>query len=83
MRVLVTGSEGYIGTVLCAYLLDRGHDVTGLDTGFHRVGWLYHGVDRSPAWIAKDVRADHRRGPASATTRSSTWPSCRTTRSVS
>ena len=56
MRVLVTGSEGYIGTVLCAYLLDRGHDVTGLDTGFHRVGWLYHGVDRSPTWIAKDIR---------------------------
>ena len=56
MRVLVTGSEGYIGTVLCAYLLDRGHDVTGLDTGFHRIGWLYHGVDRSPAWLAKDIR---------------------------
>ncbi len=56
MRVLVTGSEGYIGTVLSAYLLDRGHDITGLDTGFHRVGWLYHGVDRSPSWLAKDVR---------------------------
>lgn len=56
MRVLVTGSEGYIGTVLSAYLLARGHDVTGLDTGFHRVGWLYNGVDRSPAWIAKDIR---------------------------
>ena len=56
MRILVTGSEGYIGTVLCAYLLDRGHDVTGLDTGFHRIGWLYHGVDRSPAWLAKDIR---------------------------
>ncbi len=62
MRVLVTGSEGYIGTVLCAYLLDRGHDVTGLDTGFHRVGWLYHGVDRSPAWMAKDIRHVDGRG---------------------
>ncbi len=56
MRVLVTGSEGYIGTILSAYLLDRGYDITGLDTGFHRIGWLYHGVDRSPAWLAKDVR---------------------------
>lgn len=56
MKILVTGSEGYIGTVLCAYLLDHGHDVTGLDTGFHRIGWLYHGVDRSPAWLAKDIR---------------------------
>ena len=65
MRVLVTGSEGYIGTVLCAYLLDRGHDISGLDTGFHRVGWLYHGVDRSPTWLAKDIRhitADDLRG---------------------
>ena len=49
MRLLVTGSEGYIGTVLCAYLIAQGHDVTGLDTGFHRVGWLYNGVDRSPS----------------------------------
>ena len=57
MRLLVTGSEGYIGTVLCAYLIAHGHDVTGLDTGFHRVGWLYNGVDRSPSWIAKDVRS--------------------------
>jgi nucleoside-diphosphate-sugar epimerase len=56
MRVLVTGSEGFIGTVLCAFLLDRGYDVTGLDTGFHRIGWLYNGVDRSPAWIARDIR---------------------------
>jgi len=56
MRVLVTGSEGYIGTVLCAYLLQRGIEVTGLDAGFHRAGWLYHGVDRSPEWVAKDIR---------------------------
>ncbi len=56
MRLLVTGSEGYIGTVLCGYLLARGHDVTGLDTGFHRVGWLYNGVERSPTWINRDIR---------------------------
>jgi len=56
MRLLVTGSEGYIGTVLCGYLLSRGHEVTGLDTGFHRVGWLYNGVERSPTWINRDVR---------------------------
>ena len=50
MRVLITGSEGYIGTILAPYLMARGHDVIGLDTGFHRVGWLYNGVDRAPAW---------------------------------
>ena len=56
MRVLVTGSEGYIGTILAPYLLAHGHDVVGVDTGFHRVGWLYNGVDRAPAWINKDIR---------------------------
>lgn len=34
MRVLVTGSEGYIGTILTELLRENGHDVTGLDTGF-------------------------------------------------
>ena len=56
MRVLITGSEGYIGTILAPYLLASGHDVTGVDTGFHRVGWLYNGVDRAPAWRSADVR---------------------------
>ena len=56
MRVLLTGSEGYIGTVLGPYLTDRGHDVVGIDTGFHRVGWLYNGVESSPAWINRDIR---------------------------
>lgn len=31
MKVLVTGAAGSIGTVVCAGLLDRGHDVAGLD----------------------------------------------------
>jgi nucleoside-diphosphate-sugar epimerase len=56
MRILVTGSEGYIGTILSPFLLARGHDVVGLDAGYHRVGWLYNGVDRAPMWINKDIR---------------------------
>lgn len=56
MRVLVTGSEGYIGTILTPFLLAHGHDVVGVDSGFHRVGWLYNGVDRAPSWIEKDIR---------------------------
>ena len=38
MRLLVTGGAGYIGSVVGAMLLDRGHDVTVLDdlSGGHR-----------------------------------------------
>ena len=35
MRVLVTGNNGYIGTVLCPMLLERGHEVVGLDTDLY------------------------------------------------
>lgn len=56
MRVLLTGGEGYIGTVLGPLLLDAGHEVTVYDTGYHRAGWLYDGVDGSPAWSRRDTR---------------------------
>jgi nucleoside-diphosphate-sugar epimerase len=36
MRVLVTGNLGYIGTVLTPILLDRGHDVIGMDSDLYR-----------------------------------------------
>ncbi|MBI2542900.1 MAG: SDR family oxidoreductase [Candidatus Aenigmarchaeota archaeon] len=35
MKVLVTGSEGYVGTVLVRQLVEKGYDVTGLDTGYY------------------------------------------------
>ena len=34
MRVLVTGHQGYLGTVMVPILQLAGHDVTGLDSGF-------------------------------------------------
>jgi nucleoside-diphosphate-sugar epimerase len=34
MRVLVTGHDGYIGTVLTPMLETAGHEVVGIDTGF-------------------------------------------------
>lgn len=34
MRVLVTGSQGYIGSVLTDYFVNKGYEVIGLDNGF-------------------------------------------------
>lgn len=59
MKILVTGSDGYIGARLVARLLSAGHAVTGLDTGLYRDGWLYtehKGVGRMPLTINKDLR---------------------------
>ncbi len=36
MKVLVTGSQGYIGTVLVQRLIEKGYSVVGLDTGYYR-----------------------------------------------
>ncbi|MDQ3068389.1 MAG: SDR family oxidoreductase [Acidobacteriota bacterium] len=40
-RVLVTGSLGYIGSVLTPYLAERGYDCAGFDTGFFEDARLY------------------------------------------
>lgn len=58
MKVLVTGVNGYIGSVLAGYLMDRGLDVVGLDTGYYRDGWLYSdkSLVRTPLTINKDLR---------------------------
>jgi nucleoside-diphosphate-sugar epimerase len=56
MRVLVTGSEGYIGSLLGPYLVQRGHDVVGVDAGFYRTGWLYNGATMTVETLNKDIR---------------------------
>ena len=59
MKILVTGSDGYIGTRLVSRLLNQGHDVTGLDTGFYRDGWLFteqKAARRLPVTINGDLR---------------------------
>jgi nucleoside-diphosphate-sugar epimerase len=57
MRIFVTGTDGYIGTLLGPVLLARGHQVVGLDTGFYRDGWLYNnGLKQFPHTLNKDLR---------------------------
>jgi len=57
MKVLITGTEGYIGVMLTTALLERGHQVTGVDTGYYRAGWLYNpGMAKFPVCINKDIR---------------------------
>lgn len=59
MKVLVTGSEGYIGTRLVPLLIAAGHDVTGFDTGYYRDGWLFSSPQAAPrlaATVIKDLR---------------------------
>ena len=41
MKVLVTGTEGYLGSLLAPLLMENGHEVIGVDTGFYKVGCLY------------------------------------------
>jgi nucleoside-diphosphate-sugar epimerase len=56
MRVLVTGVDGYIGTILGSRLLEKGFDVIGLDCGFYRDGWLYNDMQSRPLTLTHDVR---------------------------
>ena len=56
MKVLVTGTEGYLGSLLPSLLMQRGHEVIGVDTGFYKVGWLYHGTEVTALTLNKDIR---------------------------
>ena len=54
MRVLLTGSSGYIGSVMSVKLQEAGHDVVGLDTNFFADCNL--GVPPRIPEIKKDIR---------------------------
>lgn len=57
MRVLITGNQGYIGTVMSAVLADAGHEVWGLDTGFYENCWLgKQAANVVTKQIKKDIR---------------------------
>lgn len=56
MKILVTGTEGYLGTLLAPLLIERGHEVTGVDTGYYRSGYLYNAKGNQPKTLIKDIR---------------------------
>lgn len=55
MKVLVTGNNGYIGTVLVPMLLEHGHDVSGLDSDLFE-HCTFTGEVASIPTLRKDVR---------------------------
>ncbi len=56
MRVLLTGTEGYLGAVVGPLLVAAGHDVVGLDTGFYKVGRFLPLPEGSPVTTSADIR---------------------------
>ena len=43
MKILVTGTDGYLGSLLTPILIRQGHEIRAIDTGFYKSGWLYNG----------------------------------------
>src|SRR5438128_4596160 len=56
MNLFVTGTEGYLGSLLAPLLIQQGHEVTAVDTGFYKSGWLYHGAAITARTLNKDIR---------------------------
>ena len=55
-KVLVTGSEGYIGSVLTPMLIEKGFTVVGLDTCYYSEGNLNDYIFPQYDLINKDIR---------------------------
>jgi nucleoside-diphosphate-sugar epimerase len=55
MKVLVTGSQGYIGTILVPMLIQRGHEIVGLDTDYYQRCTFSSEVPDND-FIKKDIR---------------------------
>jgi nucleoside-diphosphate-sugar epimerase len=55
-RILVTGTEGYLGSLLAPELIRQGYEVIGLDAGFYKERTLYRDSGTTPLTLAKDLR---------------------------
>ncbi|MCC0176760.1 SDR family oxidoreductase [Waterburya agarophytonicola K14] len=56
MKILLTGTEGYIGSLLAPMLMQQGHDIIAVDTGYYKVGWFYNGTESTAKTLNKDIR---------------------------
>jgi nucleoside-diphosphate-sugar epimerase len=56
MKIILTGCDGYLGSLLGPELLRKGYEVTGLDTGFYKEGTLFRAGGSVPLTITKDLR---------------------------
>ncbi len=56
MKIFLTGADGYIGVIMGPKLIEAGHEVVGLDTGFYRRGWLFDDHRTHPKVISRDLR---------------------------
>lgn len=56
MNILVTGTDGYIGCLMAPLLIERGHDIVGLDTGYFREARLGGEPTVGYPTLAKDLR---------------------------
>jgi nucleoside-diphosphate-sugar epimerase len=54
-RILITGHNGYIGSVMTPLLVEAGYDVVGLDTGYFEECTLVPGGCAVPS-VRKDIR---------------------------
>ena len=58
-KILITGTEGYIGARMAPILGAHGYDVTGLDSAFYRDGCLYVdpiAMPSAPRTLFRDLR---------------------------
>lgn len=59
MKILLTGADGYIGSLCAPLLMGVGHELVAVDTGYYRDGWLFtdhHLTPVQPTILCKDLR---------------------------
>jgi nucleoside-diphosphate-sugar epimerase len=64
MKILLTGSRGYIGTVMAPFLVQAGHEVVGVDTDLYRRSTFgqWREAIRTIVKDVRDLQADDVRG---------------------